>query len=89
MKNTFKAPDGTILVEGRKYRWNGFNEMVLCDFSWYGSKCKIAKIDGDKITIYDYDDKKEIVFTKDGLDKISARFEKNNLMGLIKCLKKY
>ena len=33
--------------------------------------------------------KKEIVFTKDGLDKISARFEKNNLMGLIKCLKKY
>lgn len=90
MKNTFKTSDRTILVEGKKYRWCGYNDTSrFYDYRWVGLKCKVTKIDGDKITIYDYDDKEETTFDNDGLNKINARFEKNNLIGLIKCLKKY
>jgi len=89
MKNTFRTSDRTILVEGKKYRWSGYNDTSrFFDYRWVGSKCKVTKIDNDKITIYDYDDKEEITFNNESLDKINARFEKNNLIGLIKILRK-
>ena len=82
---TFRTSDRTILVEGKKYRWSGFNDASrFFNYRWIGLKCKVTKIDGDKITIYDYDDDEETTFDNEALDKINAKFVKNNIIEIIK-----
>lgn len=72
----FRTYDGTILKEGRKYLWSGFKEGLYNDFTWVDFKCKIVKIDGIFITIYDYDDNKEYDFVNKGLEGNNVTFKK-------------
>lgn len=46
-------------------------------------KCKIKKIDGDKIFIYDYDDNKELEFTNDELRKNMVIFKNKFIIKLV------
>ena len=72
----FKTYDNTILQVGKKYRWSGFSEGLYVDTSWSNMKCKIRKIEEDKIYIYDYDDGKEWAFTNEQLKKKQVTFKK-------------
>lgn len=63
MKKTFVTYDGTILKEGKKYRWSGCSEGLYTGYHWKNLKCKIKYIYGEKIYIYDYDDKTEYEYT--------------------------
>lgn len=76
-KLEYKTYDNTILVEGKKYRWSGYCESGLyTSTKWTNLKCKIRKIDGNQIFIYDYDDNKEWIFTKEELEENSVTFKK-------------
>jgi hypothetical protein len=86
MSKEFKTYDNTILVEGKKYRWSGFKEGLYWDNSWKYCKCKIRKIEGDKIFIYDYDDMKEYDYDNNGLSNLQITFKRNNLKTLINFL---
>ena len=76
MGKEFKTYDNTILQVGKKYRWSGFSESLYVDTSWINTKCKIIKIDEDKIYIYDYVDEKEWVFSNKDLQKMQVTFKK-------------
>ena len=76
MKKRIKLNDRTILQEKKRYRWSGCSEGLYVDTSWYNMRCKIEKIEGDKIFIYDYSDNKEWEFTKDNLTKNGVVFKK-------------
>ena len=79
----YKTYDNTILVEGKKYRWSGYCESGLyTSTKWTNLKCKIRKIDDDKIFIYDYDDDKEWIFTNKELLENKVTFKKRNLFNL-------
>ena len=71
---TFKTYNGMLLEEGKKYSWNGHSVEQNHDYKWTNFKCKIKKISEGKITIYDYQDKKEYVFTGDSLEKNKCEF---------------
>lgn len=86
MKKEFKTYDNTILEEGKKYRWSGFSEGLYSNRSWSHCKCKIRKIEGERIFIYDYDDMKEYDYTNSGLQNMRVTFKRNNLKTLIKYL---
>jgi len=83
---TFKTYDNTILKEGKIYRWGGFTSGLYTSYKWSGSKCKITKIDGDEISVYDYDDNKEYDYDNKGLEEIGAEFLTKK-QWLKKCLK--
>ena len=74
---TFKTYDDTILVEGKKYRYSGCCDNLYNSFSWIDMKCKILKIEDDKIYIYDYDDMKEIIYTNRCLKNNNITFKKH------------
>jgi len=76
MRKRIKLNDKTILQERKRYRWSGYSEGLYVDISWYNKRCKIEKIDGDIIFIYDYSDNKEWEFTKDELTKSNVVFRK-------------
>lgn len=77
---------GFVLKEGKKYRWSGFEEGHYRDTEWKKLKCKIIKIDGDKISIKQSvfsknfsfrDSPDEVVeFSKEKLDKLGVKFQK-------------
>ena len=79
MSKEFKTYDNTILVEGKKYRWSGFSEGLYTDYTWKDMKCKVRKIEGDKIFIYDYDEK-EHEYNNKSLSKMRITFKRNNLI---------
>lgn len=74
MKNTITIYNGTILEEGKKYQWSGESKSLYENHIWKNFRCKIRKIDGVEITIYDYDQGAEYIFTDDGFIKIGATF---------------
>jgi hypothetical protein len=76
----YKTYDNTILVEGKKYRWSGYSEGLYTDFGWKNFKCKIRKIDDDKIFIYDYSDNKEYKYTNEGLKRNGVTFKKKKFI---------
>ena len=76
IKRTFKAPDGFILTEGKKYNWSGHSENYMTDVMWTDMKCKVVSISGDNIVIYDYSDNKDWEFNSESLRKICAKFSK-------------
>ena len=71
----YKTYDNTILVEGKKYKWSGCSDGLYTSHRWTDMKCKIRKIDGDIIYIYDYYDNKEYKFTKEDLRLTSITFK--------------
>ena len=79
----FKTYDNAILIEGKKYWWSGHCDCGLyTSESWHRNKCKIRKIEGDRIFVYDYGDGKEWEFTNEELRKNSVTFLKRNLLNL-------
>lgn len=85
--NTIKLSDGTILEEGRKYRWCGVQDNLYNNYRWFWTKCKITRISEDRvISIYDYDDNKEYDHTDESLQKIEAKFMRNNVRNLKKII---
>lgn len=75
MEKEFKTYDNTILVEGKKYRWSGFSDGLYTSYRWIDRKCKIRKIEGDKIFIYDYDDIKEYEYDNKGLQTMEINIK--------------
>lgn len=71
---TITIYNGTILEEGKKYKWSGQSSSLYENHVWQNFRCKIKKIDGVEITIYDYEQGAEYIFTDDGFKKISATF---------------
>ena len=80
MNKEFKTYDNTILEEGKIYRWSGFSEGLYSDYRWIDMKCKIRKIEDDKIFIYDYNDIKEYDYDNEGLRKLRITFKRNKLL---------
>jgi len=81
----FKTYDNTILVEGKKYKWSGYCDSGLyTSTKWTNIKCKIRKIEEDKIFIYDYYDNKEWIFTNKELCENNVKFNQTNLFITIK-----
>jgi hypothetical protein len=74
MKKTITIYDGTVLEEGKKYRWSGKTENSYGSYVWDNFRCKIRRINGIEITIYDYENRVEYIFTDNGLIKIGAKF---------------
>jgi hypothetical protein len=86
----FKTYDNTILIQGKKYWWSGYCDCGLyTSESWHNTKCKIRKIEGNKIFIYDYQDNKEWEFTNEELCKNNVRFLKRNLLNLFVVIKSF
>ena len=75
MRKEFKTYDCTILKDGKSYRWKGVTENLYNTIRWKGY-CKIRKIEGDKIFIYDYFDNKEYEYTNVGLEKSQIEFKR-------------
>lgn len=68
--------DGTILKEGKKYKWLGLNPGILNEFGWK-SKCEIVKICKDGIIfIHDLKDKQNYEYTLETLLSRSVKFKK-------------
>ena len=78
-RKEYKTYDNTILIEGKKYRWSGYSEGHYVDTVWSFSRCKIRKIEGNKIFIYDYSDNKEWEFTNKSLRENRVTFKKGYL----------
>lgn len=79
MKKTFETYDGTILKEGKKYKWSGHSEGLYNGYSWSGFRCKVKKIDGGDIIIYDYEDEGQYRYTNDTLKEMGITFKKTIL----------
>jgi len=75
--------DGTVLVEGKRYKWSGVSEGLYTKLIWTESRCRIKKIVGDKIYIYDYDDNKQYEYTKYAIRVNMINFKKSHFYGLI------
>jgi len=86
MSKEFKTYDNTILEEGKTYKWSGYSEGLYSDYRWIDTKCKIRKIEGDKIFIYDYNDLKEYEYDNTKLKNMNITFKPNNLKTLLKQL---
>ena len=86
MKQEYKTYDNTILIVGKKYYWSGYSEGLYTDFIWRNFKCKIKRIEGDTIFIYDYSDNKEYDYKNDGLQKNAVKFKIRNLYTFFECL---
>ena len=71
---TITIHNGTVLEEGKKYKWSGQDDYLNGGHSWNNFRCKIKKIVGIEITIYDYENRSEYIFSDDGLIKIQAKF---------------
>ena len=71
----FKTYDDSILVEGKKYKWSGFSEGHFFDERWIDTKCKIRKIEGEIVYIYDYNDNKEYKFDNYSLKSTNITFK--------------
>jgi hypothetical protein len=80
----YKTYNNTILIQGKKYRWSGLCGNLYSIKNWENIKCKITKIDGDTIFIYDYHDNKELEFTNEILLKNKIIFCKNNIRNIFK-----
>jgi len=74
MKKTITIYNGTILEEGKRYKWSGQSKDLYQNHTWMNLLCKIKKIDGVEITIYDYENGADYIFTDDGLIKVQATF---------------
>ena len=81
MKKTIKIYDGTILEEGKKYKWSGHSDDMYYNHIWNNFRCKIKKIDGIEITIRDYENETDYIFTDSGLIKIEAKFTPTDNIG--------
>jgi hypothetical protein len=83
---TITIYNGTILEEGKKYKWSGCSKSTYEKHTWMNFRCKIKKIDGVEITIYDYEQGAEYIFTDDGFIKIGATFTPIDTFGFWKKL---
>jgi hypothetical protein len=88
MKKTITIYNGTILEEGKKYRWSGNSNTEYDKHIWMNFRCKIKKIDGIEITIYDYEQGAEYIFTDNGFIKVGAIFTPYRPWGFIDGIKK-
>lgn len=83
----YKTYDNTILIVGEKYYWSGSSEGLYTVTHWRNLKCKIRRVDGDRIFIYDYGDNKEWEFSGNDLRKNGVIFKKRNLFNFFKVIK--
>ena len=88
MKKTITIYNGTILEEGKKYKWSGQSKSLYENHAWQNFRCKIKKIDGVEVTIYDYEQGAEYIFTDNGFIKMNASFIPFNPWGFIDGIKK-
>jgi hypothetical protein len=89
-KLEFKTYDNFILKVGKMYDWSGCMEGLFKYHKWQGVKCKVTKIIGDKVFIYDYDDKMEWDFDNKSLRESYVEFsERTNVWSrMMKILKR-
>lgn len=63
----FITKDGLKLKLNKTYRWSGYDEGLYTSINWKDLKCKVTKIEGDHVYIYDYYYKEEQKYTKEEL----------------------
>lgn len=86
MKKTITIYNGTVLEEGKKYRWSGQSDNPYSQYKWNNFRCKIRRIEGVEITIYDYEQGMEYIFTDSGFVMIGATFTPIETFGFWKKL---
>lgn len=86
MKKSITIYNGTVLEEGKKYLWSGHTTNQYDRRSWANFRCKIRKIDGVEVTIYDYENRDEYIFTDNGFVKVEATFTPIETLGFFKKL---
>lgn len=88
MKKTVTIYNGTVLEEGKKYQWSGSSDNPYDKHTWVNFRCKIRKINGTEITIYDYEQGAEYIFTDSGFVMVGATFEPYKPWGFMDGIKK-
>jgi len=77
-KRTFENHDGFILKEGKKYLWSGISDGLYSCMTWTKGGCKIQKIKGDKIHVFDKHDNKIYKYRLEHLKNMSIVFYKKD-----------
>ncbi len=75
MAQTFKTQNNEILEVGKKYRWSGTSDGLYTSYTWKKFKCKITKIETNKVFVYDYDDNTEVGYTDEDLKRQRISFK--------------
>ena len=84
---TITIYDGTVLTEGRKYKWSGYMNSHL-DYTWTDFMCKIKLIEGQEITVHDYVNMVDYIYTDNGFIKVKAKFVECELTRFEKIIRK-